>query len=159
MAEVVQVEKAAFDELATAVATLTQSVTEMKNGKQDQATVEKVAALVLEKQAEAAKAINKVDEDAKEHGYKPEDSDGAAQLALPASQRLGKSGLARIQSLHGGAPDLYSPGVSPMSNKTIARIAKREVEDIVDFQQACDSVAILNALCVEYTGHGGLPAR
>lgn len=126
MTEVVEVDKQAFDTLAQSVATLNEHVEGLREGRVDEETVRRIVGEVMENQ-------KIVDRDLQSKKKSFDDvEDGIERLA---TQALG----ADTQEF------LYSLQTLPA--KETAPIVRRSAEEIAVFQQACDTVAILGALC------------
>lgn len=120
MPETVTIDKEAFDELAGAVSDLRQGVEDLKQGKLDDSTVEKIGADVLEKLQAANPAFQR------KHGFLPNEDD-LEELAHP---QLG-TGVQLLQTLHS------RPAVQ------VAALAKRDADTIRHFQRTADRLFIV----------------
>jgi HK97 family phage major capsid protein len=119
------IDQRAFDELATAVAALTQSVTEMKAGKVGRETVERIAEEVLRRQGGLH-----------ETGYLPEDTDPANRRTLGREAR-------QLQTLQG---QQRLDAVVTLPARLVADTIGRPVDDVAALQQAADELLILGAI-------------
>ena len=116
----VTIDKEKFDELASGVATLTQSVKEMNEGKVDRSTVEEIARSVFEQSLEANPGL-------KQRGVTPPDVDTEADL-------FGKQGAARLHL------------IQTMPAQRVAALIKRDKGDVAEFQKAADKVVLLQRI-------------
>jgi len=135
-------EKQAVEELKGAVATLTQSVADLKDGLIDQETVEKVALEVVEKQAAANPGLVK-------QGFKPDDNgdaNGTGGLTtqdgdVRSTNKIPLEGAERLQAIQ----SLRPKEVVRWTKNTKAPLA--DAEEIEEFQRVADGMAILSAIC------------
>lgn len=121
-------EKTALDELKTSLVALKEGVEGLQSKSVDEETVRKIVADVLEKQDEANPHLQR------RRGYEPElDETEQNEIAERLQKRLG-TGVQRLQTIQ----------TTPA--KKVARLIRRPVEDVDEFHQASNVVAIMDAI-------------
>jgi len=127
-------DRQALDELKSAVAALTTGAADWRAGSLDDEVIARIAAQVTEAQAAADPGLNRTNGLEQLHGFLPGDvADTIAQLHR-RPMNLG-TGAARLQKL------------VELSPKALTARTGIPEEHVVDFQQAADSVFLLEALC------------
>jgi HK97 family phage major capsid protein len=124
-------ERAALDGIAGTLNDLKQAVDGMKNDKVDRETVETIAAELIEKQAAANPQLRR-----REAGI-PDDGN--------AVDVLGKQGAERLYA------------IQSRPAKTVARMIGRPEADVRAFQEASDSLVLLQAVMAEQAKDSGQP--